>query len=107
MAQETLSGWVRKLQAREISSRELTQLYLDRIERLDPQLNSFITVTAEQALAQADAADARLAKGEQSPLLGVPIAQKDTSAPRVCVPPAARACWIRSSRPIAPPSSSA
>ncbi|WP_018877269.1 MULTISPECIES: Asp-tRNA(Asn)/Glu-tRNA(Gln) amidotransferase subunit GatA [unclassified Thioalkalivibrio] len=77
MAQETLSGWVRKLQAREISSRELTQLYLDRIERLDPQLNSFITVTAEQALAQADAADARLAQGEQAPLLGVPIAQKD------------------------------
>ncbi|ADC70847.1 glutamyl-tRNA(Gln) amidotransferase, A subunit [Thioalkalivibrio sp. K90mix] len=77
MSQETLSGWVRKLQAREISSRELTQLYLERIERLDPQLNSFITVTAESALAQADAADARLANGEQTPLLGVPVAQKD------------------------------
>lgn len=77
MSQETLSGWVRKLQAREISSRELTQLYLDRIDRLDPQLNSFITVTGESALAQADAADTRLAKGEQTPLLGVPVAQKD------------------------------
>lgn len=77
MSQETLSGWARKLRAREISSRELTQLYLDRIERLDPQLNSFITVTAESALAQADAADARLADGEQTPLLGVPVAQKD------------------------------
>ncbi|WP_018137956.1 MULTISPECIES: Asp-tRNA(Asn)/Glu-tRNA(Gln) amidotransferase subunit GatA [unclassified Thioalkalivibrio] len=77
MSQETLSGWARKLQAREISSRELTQLYLDRIERLDPQLNSFITVTAESALAQAEAADARLANGEQTPLLGVPVAQKD------------------------------
>ncbi|WP_019023751.1 MULTISPECIES: Asp-tRNA(Asn)/Glu-tRNA(Gln) amidotransferase subunit GatA [unclassified Thioalkalivibrio] len=77
MSQETLSGWVRKLQAREISSRELTRLYLDRIERLDPQLNSFITVTAESALAQAEAADARLANGEQTPLLGVPVAQKD------------------------------
>lgn len=69
MSQETLSGWARKLQAREISSRELTQLYLDRIERLDSQLNSFITVTAESALAQAEAADARLANGEQTPLL--------------------------------------
>ncbi|WP_018993502.1 MULTISPECIES: Asp-tRNA(Asn)/Glu-tRNA(Gln) amidotransferase subunit GatA [unclassified Thioalkalivibrio] len=77
MSQETLSGWARKLQAREISSRELTQLYLDRIERLDSQLNSFITVTAESALAQAEAADARLANGEQTPLLGVPVAQKD------------------------------
>lgn len=77
MSQETLSDWARKLQAREISSRELTQLYLDRIERLDPQLNSFITVTPESALAQADAADARLANGEQTPLLGVPVGQKD------------------------------
>ncbi|WP_018860759.1 MULTISPECIES: Asp-tRNA(Asn)/Glu-tRNA(Gln) amidotransferase subunit GatA [unclassified Thioalkalivibrio] len=77
MSQETLSGWVRRLQAREISSRELTQLYLERIERFDPQLNSFITVTAESALAQAEAADARLANGEQTPLLGVPVAQKD------------------------------
>ncbi|MBS3800386.1 MAG: Asp-tRNA(Asn)/Glu-tRNA(Gln) amidotransferase subunit GatA [Thioalkalivibrio sp.] len=77
MAQETLSGWMRKLQSREISSRELTQLYLHRIERHDPQLNSFVTVTAEQALARADAADARLAKGESGALLGVPVAHKD------------------------------
>ncbi|WP_018869800.1 MULTISPECIES: Asp-tRNA(Asn)/Glu-tRNA(Gln) amidotransferase subunit GatA [unclassified Thioalkalivibrio] len=77
MTQETLSDWVRKLRAREISSRELTRLYLDRIERLDADLNSFVTVTADSALEQADAADARLAKGEEAPLLGVPVAQKD------------------------------
>ena len=65
------------LRAREVSSRELTQLYLDRIERLDPQLNAYRTVYAERALAQADEADARLAHGEQLPLLGVPIAIKD------------------------------
>jgi aspartyl-tRNA(Asn)/glutamyl-tRNA(Gln) amidotransferase subunit A len=77
MALETLTGWRRRLQAREISSRELTELYLGRIERLDAQLNSFITVTREHALAAADAADARLARGEEAPLLGLPVAQKD------------------------------
>ena len=46
------------LKARRFSSRELTQHYLGRIERLDPGLNSYITVTAERALKQADAADA-------------------------------------------------
>ncbi|MFP5306083.1 MAG: Asp-tRNA(Asn)/Glu-tRNA(Gln) amidotransferase GatCAB subunit A, partial [Gammaproteobacteria bacterium] len=47
------------LRAKKFSSRELTQHYLKRIEALDAQLNSFITVTPAQALAQADAADAR------------------------------------------------
>ncbi|WP_370309628.1 Asp-tRNA(Asn)/Glu-tRNA(Gln) amidotransferase subunit GatA [Sinimarinibacterium flocculans] len=65
------------LRARKFSSRELTQQYLQRIEALDPQLNSYISVTAEQALAQADAADARLARGEGGPLTGIPLAQKD------------------------------
>jgi aspartyl-tRNA(Asn)/glutamyl-tRNA(Gln) amidotransferase subunit A len=77
MTLDTLSGWARRLQAREISSRELTELYLARIERLDGGINSFVTVTAELALAAADAADRRLAKGEQAPLLGLPVAQKD------------------------------
>ncbi|AXQ30276.1 Asp-tRNA(Asn)/Glu-tRNA(Gln) amidotransferase subunit GatA [Solimonas sp. K1W22B-7] len=65
------------LRARTFSSRELTQHYLKRIETLDPQLNSFITVTADQALAAADAADARLARGEGGPLTGIPLGQKD------------------------------
>ena len=56
------------LKARTFSSRELTQHYLDRIAAHDPALNSFVTVTPEIALAQADAADARLAKGEASAL---------------------------------------
>ncbi|MBS0003359.1 MAG: Asp-tRNA(Asn)/Glu-tRNA(Gln) amidotransferase subunit GatA [Thioalkalivibrio sp.] len=77
MTLDTLSGWARRLQAGEISSRELTELYLDRIERLDPDINSFVTVTREQALAAADAADQRLARGERAPLLGLPVAQKD------------------------------
>ncbi|HSW13565.1 MAG TPA: Asp-tRNA(Asn)/Glu-tRNA(Gln) amidotransferase subunit GatA [Solimonas sp.] len=65
------------LRAKKFSSRELTQHYLKRIETLDPQLNSYITVTAEQALAAADAADARLARGEGGALAGIPLGQKD------------------------------
>ena len=65
------------LRSRQFSSRELTQHFLGRIETLDPQINSFITVTPEVALAQADAADARLAAGNAGPLTGIPLAQKD------------------------------
>jgi amidase len=62
---------------REVSPRELVQLYLDRIERLDPQLNAFRVVLAERALLEAEQAEARLRAGEERPLLGVPIALKD------------------------------
>lgn len=61
----------------EASSRELVELYLERIARLDPQLNAFRTVLAESARAAAAAADARIAAGERAPLLGVPVAIKD------------------------------
>jgi amidase len=60
-----------------VSSRELVELYLGRIERLDPQLNSYRVVMAERALAEADQADSRRAGGDARPLLGVPIAIKD------------------------------
>ncbi|MCD6014940.1 MAG: amiB2 [Solirubrobacterales bacterium] len=65
---------------REVSSRELVELYLGRIERLDPRLNAFRTVFAEQSLAAADAADGRRDGGAQAPMLGVPIAIKDELA---------------------------
>jgi amidase len=61
----------------EISPTELVQLHLDRIERLDPQLNAFRVVLAERALIEAEQAEARLKAGEERPLLGVPIALKD------------------------------
>ncbi|MCK0537876.1 Asp-tRNA(Asn)/Glu-tRNA(Gln) amidotransferase subunit GatA [Alcanivorax quisquiliarum] len=59
------------------SARELTEHFLQRIQTLDPQLNSFVSITAEQALAQADAADAARARGEAGLLNGLPIAHKD------------------------------
>jgi amidase len=65
------------VRAREVSPRELVQLYLDRIARLDPQLNAFRKVLPEKALLEAEQAEARLRAGEERPLLGVPIAIKD------------------------------
>jgi len=65
------------VRGREVSPRELVQLYLDRIARLDPQLNAFRMVLGERALLEAEQAEARLRAGEERPLLGVPIAVKD------------------------------
>jgi amidase len=65
------------LRAGEISPTELVRLYLQRIERLNPQLNAFRKVLAEKALLEAEQAEARLKGGEDRPLLGVPIAIKD------------------------------
>src|SRR3954470_5929772 len=63
--------------AGELSSRELTELFLSRIARLDPLLNAYRVVFPERALAEADQADGRRNAGERRPLLGVPIAVKD------------------------------
>jgi amidase len=60
-----------------VTTRELVELSLERIARLDPSVNAFRAVRAERALAEADAAQARLGGGETPPLLGVPIAVKD------------------------------
>lgn len=77
MHANTIAQIARDLRNKEYSSEELTQHYLDRIQRLDPNYNSFISVTAEQALEQARAADKQLSEGNDNPLCGVPIAHKD------------------------------
>jgi aspartyl-tRNA(Asn)/glutamyl-tRNA(Gln) amidotransferase subunit A len=73
----TLAELARGLQGGEFSSTELTRAYLQRIKTLDARYNSFITVTEEQALAQAEAADAARAAGAGGALCGLPIAHKD------------------------------
>jgi amidase len=65
------------VRAGEVSPKELVQLSLGRIARLDPELNSFRKVFAEKALLEAEQAEARIKAGEDRPLLGVPIAIKD------------------------------
>jgi amidase len=67
------------VRAGEVSPTELVRLHLGRIERLDPQLNSFRVVLAERALLEAEQAEARLKGGDERPLLGVPIALKDST----------------------------
>src|SRR5690625_2141813 len=73
----SLSELARGLAARESSSRELTEHFLQRIQARDETLNSYITVCRESALAQADAADRQLRAGEGGPLTGIPFSCKD------------------------------
>ncbi|QIL89775.1 Asp-tRNA(Asn)/Glu-tRNA(Gln) amidotransferase subunit GatA [Microbulbifer sp. SH-1] len=77
MHQLTIAEIIRGLRDRQFSSVEITSHLLERIQQLDSQFNSFITVTGEQAIQQAAAADARLAQGDAPALCGVPIAHKD------------------------------
>jgi aspartyl-tRNA(Asn)/glutamyl-tRNA(Gln) amidotransferase subunit A len=77
MHNKTLAELSSGLANKTFSSEEITQHFLDRIKLLDNQYNSFITVTAEQAIAQAQSADALRANGQANPLTGVPIAHKD------------------------------
>jgi amidase len=65
------------VRAKEVSPSDLVDLYLERIERIDPKLNAYRVVLPERARADAKRAEERLAAGEQAPLLGVPVAIKD------------------------------
>ncbi len=77
MHDKTLAELARDLGNKKFSSEELTRHYLERIERLDPQINSYITVAGEHALTRAKHADRQLAAGQAGPLTGVPMAHKD------------------------------
>lgn len=77
MIERSVSALSQALAAKEISSVELTQLYLDRIKNLNPEINAYITVDTEKSLAQARSADDMRAAGNAKPLTGIPLAQKD------------------------------
>ncbi len=78
LARLTVAGAGRSLRAGEFTPTELTQAYLRRIERLNPLLNAYLTVTAERALEDARRATEELAAGRpRGPLHGIPIAHKD------------------------------
>jgi amidase len=68
------------VQGGEVSPRELVEIALERIDRLDPELNAFRIVFGERALTEADQAAGRAGAGDERPLLGVPIAVKDDMA---------------------------
>src|SRR5258708_5551194 len=73
----TISQARKKLDTKEISSVALTTASLERLEKLEPQLNAFITVTKQKAMDDAKKADSRIAGGETTPLLGIPFSLKD------------------------------
>ncbi len=77
----TIADAARRIEARELSPVELTRAFLERIDRLDPELNTFVTLTREQALADAAEAEADLAAGRyRGPLHGIPVSIKDSLA---------------------------
>lgn len=67
----------KKLDSKEISSVELTKEYLKKSEKFNPELGAYITICPDEALKSAEAADKKIAEGESSPLLGIPLAIKD------------------------------
>lgn len=77
MHEKTIAELAAGLRSGEYTSEELTRYFLDRIEKFDGQLNSYVTVTADEALEQAREADKRIADGSAGPLTGIPIAHKD------------------------------
>jgi len=77
MINASLSELGQALVEKQISSVELTQLFLERAQRLNPGLNAFVTLDPEASLAQARAADERISEGQVQALTGIPVALKD------------------------------
>ena len=85
---------------KERSATEIAQEFLDRIDRLEPKLHSFVTVTPEVAIAQAKVIDAAIAAGESLPALaGVPLGMKDN----MCVKGMPTTCGSNMLRNFVPP----
>src|SRR3989338_10589938 len=79
----TIAEVASEIRGKKVSPVELTKLYLERIERLNPLLNAYLTVTADQALAGARAAEREIRRGKyRGPLHGIPFSIKDNLAMR-------------------------
>src|SRR3989304_469957 len=77
----TIAEVASEIRGKKVSPVELTKLYLERIERLNPLLNAYLTVTADQALADARAAERQIRRGKYSGVLhGIPFSIKDNLA---------------------------
>ncbi len=87
------------LDRRQVSSVELTQAHLQRIEQVEPQVKAFVAVTEEQALEQAREADERIAAGRAAPLTGIPMQIKDN----MCTRGIATTCSSRMLESFVPP----
>ena len=87
------------LDRREVSARELTQAHLDRIREIDQRVGAFVSVTPDEALQQANAADAAIARGEAGPLAGIPMQIKDN----MCTRGIATTCSSRMLERFVPP----
>ena len=77
MHNKTVSELQEDLKNKKVSSVELTQHFLDRIKKIDSELNSFITITEDEAIKKAKLIDKEISKGTVRALSGIPIAQKD------------------------------
>lgn len=77
MINSSLKALSQMLASKAVSSVELTQTFLNRIDTLNPDINAYVALDQDKTLAQAKAADARIASGNAAPLTGIPIAQKD------------------------------
>ncbi len=87
------------LKRKEISSLELTQAVLDRIQAVEPQVRAFLSVTADEALAAAHQADQAIAAGRQMPLTGIPLGIKDV----ICTQGVPTTCGSRILENFVPP----
>jgi amidase len=74
----TATATLRALRARQVSARELLDLYRRRIERYNPQLKAIVVPCLDRAQREAEAADAARARGEERPLLGLPMTLKES-----------------------------
>src|SRR5438552_14193428 len=79
IAYATIAELGARYRKRDLSPVEVTQALLARIEKLDPILHAFVTLTADSALAEARSAEEALRRGDARPLLGIPRSEEQTS----------------------------